>query len=189
MKRTFSLLCVLLLSFGCGDDTAPTTDGGGVDAPIATEPTCMDVCAAATNACGAEPPNCLAGCAAFSAAAKRCVVAASSCVEVQGCGGATDDAGPTPDAGTTSDAGPVECTLGEVAAFADCPAPSPTCSSANINDTIWCSPVCTDSSDCEGFACNTAGYCVPQCTSGNRTCPAPFTDCEVAFGATDGYCR
>ncbi len=187
------LLCSVAVA--CGDD-----DGGG------SEPSCDDVCSAITSVCGLTPPGCTVNCGGLSATTKRCVVAASSCIQIDACAsteppadtGRDEDVGQRDEDGGHDggqdggrDAGaPAACEIGEVA---DCPAPSLTCTSILFTDVDreWCSPICNTSSDCDGYVCNSSsmGTCVPGCTSGSPDCPAPFTRCEVAFGATEGYCR
>jgi len=175
----YSLLLIVLLA-ACGDDST------------GSDVTCADVCASVDSVCGFTPPGCAESCAAVSQTARRCVVSASTCEQVDACGG--DDAGAmdsggmdvgSTDAGSEPDAG-AECTIGEVES---CPAPSVSCTNAIVNGTGWCSPVCDDDSDCGEFVCNgSGGYCVPGCTSTNPSCPSPFTECEVGLGGT-GYCR
>lgn len=178
MRTTFTLL-LLVLGLGCGDD-----DGG-------TAVTCEQVCNHISTQCGATPPNCPAVCSGFSDAVRSCVVGATSCATANACAtSTTTDAGMQGSDGGTqgTDAGERVCEIGQIP---NCAGPSLSCTRALLDGGEWCSPTCDTNADCAApYVCNgRGGYCVPACTAGNRSCPAPFDECEVAFGATNGYCR
>ncbi len=180
MRISIAILALSLMA--CGDD-----DGSSA------APTCGQVCSHIMAQCGTTPPGCESICSGFSDQVRSCVVGASSCAAANACGSGGSDAGNGNDAGNPPmdggmDSGPAECTIGEIA---NCPGPSASCTCALINDATWCSPTCDDNSVCgSDYVCNgSGGYCVPPRTSGNPSCPAPFTECEVSLGSTDGYCR
>ncbi|MDI3286272.1 hypothetical protein [Polyangium sp. 15x6] len=171
-----AVLGCLFLTFLLGACSGDSNEGSGSDGGGGTSsgnPSCADVCAAIGKQCGQVPPNCSDGCSMLSDEAKACVVSASSCAAIDGCGSSSASSG----SGGSSSA-----SSGSSSASSGSGGSGDVCAACKSDEFCVKSSSVASEVGCVGlpFDCND-GLCqcliAKGCSQGGKTCEGSIVEC------------
>ncbi|MDC0743579.1 hypothetical protein [Polyangium mundeleinium] len=175
-----AVLGCLFLTFLLGacsgeSNEASGSDGGGGTSSgnPAGVPSCADVCAAIGKQCGQMPPNCSDGCSMLSNEAKACVVNASSCAAIDGCGSSSaSSASSSASSASSSSSSASSGSGGSGDVCAACKGDEFCVKSSSIESEVGCVGL--------PFDCNDS-LCVcliaKGCSQGGKSCAGSIVEC------------